>query len=211
MDAKQDVLLNNQQLLVRPAAPDWHSREKKKGTTAPEAALEAPTSQDTRSAPQYYDTQKNSEQVLQEGTEAIIEVSKFDDDKQLANPNTLHEKPGFWPAEPTLPIPSTCDGKNKSEAREEDLTSHQNQFTTDGEHQPTPDQEEPDSQRDSTNFTPPTRLEDEVHKPKTSQTRTHSRTNHVVNPTVSDRQGQVAVIQHRKSSTTSNGEGFIGE
>ena len=55
------------------------------------------------------------------------------------------------------------------------------------------------------------REEDEVHNPKTSQNRTHSQTNHVANPTVSDRRGQAAVIQHGKSSTTSNGEGSTGE
>ena len=36
---------------------------------------------------------------------------------------------------------------------------------------------------------------------------THSRTNHVVNPTVSDRQGQVAATQYGKSSTPVTGKG----
>ena len=42
------------------------------------------------------------------------------------------------------------------------------------------------------------REEDEVHQPKTSQNRTHSQTNHAANPTVPDRQGQIAVIQHKE-------------
>ena len=129
--AKQDVLLNNQQLRVHSAVPDEHGREDKKETTDPEVALEVPILPDTgsASAPQHHDTQKNSEQVLQRGTEAITEVSLFDNSKQLANSNTLHGKPGLWPAEPSLPIPTTHDGNNKSEAKEEDLTSHRNQST----------------------------------------------------------------------------------
>ena len=51
------------------------------------------------------------------------------------------------------------------------------------------------------------REEDDVHKSKTSQNRTHSRTNHAVNPTVSDRQGLVAATQHGKSSTPVMGKG----
>ena len=54
------------------------------------------------------------------------------------------------------------------------------------------------------------REEDDAHKSKTLQNRTHSRTNHVVNPTVSDRQGQVGHMVW-KAKYTSNGEGFIGE
>ena len=121
---------NNQQSLVRPAVPDRHSREQKKETTDPEGALKVPTSLNTgsASAPQHYDTQKDSEQVLQEGTEAIIEVS-LSDDKQRANSDTLHEKPGLWLAESSLQTPTTHDNNNKSEAMEEDLTGHQNQFT----------------------------------------------------------------------------------
>ena len=66
---------NNQQPLVCPAVPDQHGREQTKETTEPEGALEVPTSlnTDSASAPQNYDTQKDSEQVLQEGTEAITE------------------------------------------------------------------------------------------------------------------------------------------
>ena len=77
---------NNQQSLVRPAVPDRHSREQKKETTNPEGALEVPTSLNTGSAsdPQHYDTQNVSEQVLQEGTEARIKVSQFDNNEQLA-------------------------------------------------------------------------------------------------------------------------------
>ena len=51
------------------------------------------------------------------------------------------------------------------------------------------------------------RKEDDAHKSKTSQTPTHSRTHHVANPTVSDRQGQVAAIQNGKSSTSVTGKG----
>ena len=51
------------------------------------------------------------------------------------------------------------------------------------------------------------REEDDEHKSKTSQNRTHSRTNHAANPTVSDRQGQVAAIQYGKSSTPVTGKG----
>ena len=51
------------------------------------------------------------------------------------------------------------------------------------------------------------REEDDAHKSKTLQNRTHSRTNHVVNPTVSDRQGQVAATQYGKSSTPVTGKG----
>ena len=41
-------------------------------------------------------------------------------------------------------------------------------------------------------------LEDETHQPKTSLNCTHSQTNHAANPTVPDRQGQIAVIQHKE-------------
>ena len=37
----------------------------------------------------------------------------------------------------------------------------------------------------------------------------YSRTNHAANPTVSDRQGQVAATQHEKSSTPVTGKRFI--
>ena len=50
------------------------------------------------------------------------------------------------------------------------------------------------------------REEDDVHKSKTSQNRMYSRTNHAANPTVSDRQEQVAVTQHEKSSTPATGK-----
>ena len=103
-EVKQDILPNNQQPLVRPAAPERHGKEKKEETIEPEAALEVPTLLDTgsASAPHHYDTQKDSEQVLQEGTEAKIKVSQFYNNKQLANSDTLHGKPGLWPAEPLL-------------------------------------------------------------------------------------------------------------
>ena len=51
------------------------------------------------------------------------------------------------------------------------------------------------------------REEDDAHKSKTLQNRTHSQTNHVVNPTVSDWQGQVAATQYGKSSTPVTGKG----
>ena len=51
------------------------------------------------------------------------------------------------------------------------------------------------------------REEDDAHKSKTLQNRTHLRTNHVVNPTLSDRQGQVAATQYGKSSTPVTGKG----
>ena len=51
------------------------------------------------------------------------------------------------------------------------------------------------------------REEDDKHKSKTSQNRTHSRTNHATNPTVSDRQGQVAATQYGISSTLVTGKG----
>ena len=50
------------------------------------------------------------------------------------------------------------------------------------------------------------REEDDVHKSKTSQNRMYSRTNHAANPTVSDRQEQVAITQHEKSSTPATGK-----
>ena len=53
------------------------------------------------------------------------------------------------------------------------------------------------------------REEDDEHKSKTSQNRTHSRTDHAANPTVSDRQEQVAVTQQEKSSTPATGKRFI--
>ena len=37
----------------------------------------------------------------------------------------------------------------------------------------------------------------------------YSRTDHAANPTVSDRQEQVAVKQHEKSSTPANGKRFV--
>ena len=59
--------------------------------------------------------------------------------------------------EPSLPIPTTHDDNNKSEAKEEDLTSHQNQFTqtTVEGHQTTSNQESPDNQQDPANSTLP--------------------------------------------------------
>ena len=53
------------------------------------------------------------------------------------------------------------------------------------------------------------REEDDVHKSKTSQTRMYSRTDHAANPTVSDRQEQVAVTQREKSSTPATEKRFI--
>ena len=51
------------------------------------------------------------------------------------------------------------------------------------------------------------REEDDKHKSKTSQHRTHSRTNHVANPTAPDRQGQVAATQYGIPSTPLTGKG----
>lgn len=51
------------------------------------------------------------------------------------------------------------------------------------------------------------REEDDKHKSKTSQNRTHSRTNHAANPTVSDQQGQVAATLYGNSSTSVTGKG----
>ena len=51
------------------------------------------------------------------------------------------------------------------------------------------------------------REEDDKHKSKTSQHRTHSRTNHVANPTAPDRQGQVAATQYGISSSPVTGKG----
>ena len=51
------------------------------------------------------------------------------------------------------------------------------------------------------------REEDDKHKSKTSQNRTHSRTNHVANPTMSDRHDQVAATQYEISSTPVTGKG----
>ena len=51
------------------------------------------------------------------------------------------------------------------------------------------------------------REEDDKHKSKTSQHRTHPRTNHVANPTAPDRQGQVAATQYGISSTPVTGKG----
>ena len=52
------------------------------------------------------------------------------------------------------------------------------------------------------------REEDDEHKSKTSQNRTHSQTNHVANPTVSDQQGQGAATLYGNSSTSVTGKGF---
>ena len=59
------------------------------------------------------------------------------------------------PLEPSLPSPTTHDGNNKSKAKEEDLTSHKNQFTqtTVEEHQPTSNQENPEKRQDPANST----------------------------------------------------------
>ena len=137
--------------------PNAQEMELEDLTTEPEEALEALTPLDTgnASAPQHYDIQKDSEQVLQEGTEATIEVSQFDNTKQRANSNILHGKTGLVPLEPSLPSPTTHDGNNKSEAKEEDLTSHKNQFTqtTVEEHQPTSNQENPEKRQDPANST----------------------------------------------------------
>ena len=51
------------------------------------------------------------------------------------------------------------------------------------------------------------REEDDKHKSKTSQHRTHSRTNHVANPTVSDQQGQAAATLYENSSAPIIGKG----
>ena len=45
------------------------------------------------------------------------------------------------------------------------------------------------------------RKEDDEHKSKTIQNRTHSRPSHMVNPTVSDRHGQVAGAHSTKSQS----------
>ena len=45
------------------------------------------------------------------------------------------------------------------------------------------------------------REEDDEHKSKTSQNRTHSRPSHMVNPTVSDRHGQVAAAHSTESQS----------
>ena len=58
------------------------------------------------SVPQYYDAQKESEQVLQRGTEAIFKVSQSDHNEEIANSDTLHEKPGPLPSKPSLPVPT---------------------------------------------------------------------------------------------------------
>ena len=52
------------------------------------------------------------------------------------------------------------------------------------------------------------REEDDKPKSKTSQNPTHSRTNNVANPTVSDQQGQVAATLYGHSSTSVTGKGF---
>ena len=59
--------------------------------------------------------------------------------------------------EPSLPIPTTHDDNNKSETKEGDLTSHQNQFTqtTVEGHQTTSNQGSPDNQQDPANSTLP--------------------------------------------------------
>ena len=61
------------------------------------------------------------------------------------------------PSKPSLPIPTTHDDNNKPEAKEEDLTSHQNQFTqtTVEGHQTTSNQESPDNRQDPANSTLP--------------------------------------------------------
>ena len=99
--------------------PDRHGKEEEDKTTEPGVAGEVPTSMDTgsTSVPQNYDTQKESGQVLQGGTEAISKVSQFDNNEQLANSDTLHEKPGPLPSKPPLPVPVAHghDDQNKSE------------------------------------------------------------------------------------------------
>ena len=52
------------------------------------------------------------------------------------------------------------------------------------------------------------REEDDKPKSKTSQNPTHSRTNHMANPTASDQQGQVAATLYGNSSTSVTGKGF---
>ena len=51
------------------------------------------------------------------------------------------------------------------------------------------------------------RKEDDDHKTKTPQTPMRSQTHHVANPTMPDRQCQVANIQTGKSSTSVTGKG----
>ena len=65
---------------------------------------EVTTSTNTGNAlvPQHYDVQKDSDQVLQGGTEAIVKVSQSDIIDQIANFDTLHEKPGPLPSKPSL-------------------------------------------------------------------------------------------------------------
>ena len=158
-----------------PAMPDRHGKEEEDETTEQGVAWEVPTSMNTGSAsvPQNYDTQKESEQVLQGGTEAISKVSQFDNNEQLANSDTLHEKPGPQPSKPLLLVPTVHghDDHNKSEERwrreagetiqdKEDSTSHQDQPTqaTAVEHQATSSQESPDSQQGPANSTLPINL-----------------------------------------------------
>ena len=85
-----------------------NGKEEEAKTTEPRVVWEVPTSMDTGSAsvPQNYDAQKESEQVLQGGTEAISKVSQSDNNERIANSNTLHEKPGPLLPKPSLPVPA---------------------------------------------------------------------------------------------------------
>ena len=103
-----------------PAVPDRHGKEEENKTTEQEVAEGVPTSMDTggTSVPQNYDAQKGSEQVLQGGTEAMTKVSQ-PNNEQIANSDTLHEKPGPLPSKPPLLVPAVHghDDQNKSEER----------------------------------------------------------------------------------------------
>ena len=155
-----------------PAMPDRHGKEEENETRGLGVTWEVPTSMNTGSAsvPQNYDAQKESDQVLQGGTEATSKVSQSNNNERKANPDTLHEKPGHLPSIPLLPVPTiqSHDDQNKPDeewrrkAREttqdkEDSTSYQDQSTqaTVVEYEATANQESSDSRKSPANSTPP--------------------------------------------------------
>ena len=100
-------LTTNQQPPVTTTSEQLLQPEPEVETTQPNGARDVISPVDTANAsvPQIYDAQKESELVLQGGTEATPQVSPSVNNKQLANPDILHGIPDLQlSSQPTVDI-----------------------------------------------------------------------------------------------------------
>ena len=142
----------------RSAMPDQHGQEEEDKTTELGVPWEVPSSMNTGSASvsQIYDSQKESDQVLQKGTEAIFKVSQSNNNEQLANFDTLHGKPDPLPSKPLPLDQNKSEGRQRKDARkitQDRSTNHQGQLTV-VEHKTTPSQGSSNNQLSPANSTP---------------------------------------------------------